>query len=101
MKFEVERFKHKSVASMFCYVGFEKVSNETKQESHRKPAKTMTSLSDGWRADGSRQKMKIKIKMNTPSVAQNFSFQTGKQVAEGKLAAGLQTKRGLLMSSQI
>jgi hypothetical protein len=59
----------------------------------------MTSFSAGWRADSSRQKMKMK--MNTPSVAQNFSFQTGKQVAEGKLAAGLQTKRGLLMSSQI
>ena len=37
--------------------------------------------------------------MNTPSVAQKFSFQTGKQVAEGKLPAGLKTKRGLLMSS--
>ena len=43
--------------------------------------------------------MKMNLNMYTPSVAQHFSFQTGKQVAEGKLPAGLKTKRGLLMSS--
>ena len=37
--------------------------------------------------------------MNTPSLEQYFSFQIGKQVAEGKLVAGLKTKRGLLMSN--
>ena len=41
------------------------------------------------------------MKVNTPSVVQYFSFQTGKQVAEGKLVAGLKTKKGLLMSSQM
>ena len=44
-------------------------------------------------------KMKMNMKVYTPSVAQQFSLQTDRQVAQGKLVAGLKTKRGLLMSS--
>ena len=63
---------------------FKNVSNETKKESNRKPAKTMT----GFFSRAARQQFTPKneneMKVNTPSVVQYFSFQTGKQVAEGR-----------------
>ena len=90
-----DRFKHKSVSALFCRNSQKKTPKDSKGIFG-----TNDNVTGGRRTDAAPEmEMKWKYNVNTPSVAQKFSFQTSKQVARGKLAAGLKTKRGLLMSN--
>ena len=80
--------------SQHCFVGILKKDSKSFQRN----LEANDNVTGGRRTDAAPENGN-EMKMNTPSVTQKFSFQTGKQVARGKLAAGLKTKRGLLMSN--